>query len=248
MQDKRIGLKNKIKGIMKAALALSMSLVLPLTSIPASAAESNETLDPDRKGSISITFTFYDEDTGKTVPVAGGNSVGLYKVADAVYVDQAGWRFKADSRFAKIGEFPGTSEELDKQNLDLAEKLEDMSRSYDFDYGPKEMNSKGEVSFDGLPVGLYLVMQAEQSKDSDKKYVIAPFLISIPLRDKSGALIYDVTAKAKPVGVVKEVVPPPPPKPKRVPQTGQLWWPVMAFGTAGVLLVCAGLLRKSRRQ
>ena len=74
--------------------------------------------------------------------------------------------------------------------------------------------------------------------------------VSIPLRDKSGALIYDVTAKAKPVGVAKEIVPPPPPKPKpkRVPQTGQLWWPVMAFGAAGMLLVCAGLLRKSRRK
>ena len=61
MQNKRVELKNKIKGIAKAALALSMSLVMPLTSIPASAAENHEMLDPDRIGSISITFSYYDE-------------------------------------------------------------------------------------------------------------------------------------------------------------------------------------------
>lgn len=249
-------MKIKRNGFARVLLASFLCLAMllsPLSMRAAYAAENDAGEDPDplRIGSFSVTFEFYNETTGNKEPVTGGNSVGLFKVADVVYVDQVGWRFKADSRFAEIGEFPGTSEELDEQNLDLAEELEIMSRGYDFDYGPKEMNSEGEVYFDELPVGLYLVMQAAQSKDSDKKFVIAPFLVSIPLRDKDGTLIYDVTANAKPVGVAKEELPPPPPPEPphdRVPQTGQLWWPVMAFGAAGVLLVCAGLLRKSKRQ
>ena len=101
MHGKKVELKKRIKGIAKAALALSMSLVMPMTSIPVSAAESTETLDPDRTGSISITFTYYDETSKTTKPVTGGNSVGLYKVADAVA--ENGFRFAVDERFAAAG-------------------------------------------------------------------------------------------------------------------------------------------------
>jgi hypothetical protein len=104
MHKQRVGLKNKIKGIAKAALALSMSLVMPLTSIPTAAAENTEMLDPDHIGSISITCTYFDENSGTTKPVTGGNTVGLYKVADVV-VDN-GFKFVTDERFAGAGEIP----------------------------------------------------------------------------------------------------------------------------------------------
>ena len=31
---------------------------------------------------------------------------------------------------------------------------------------------------------------------------------------------------------------------KKIPQTGQLWWPVSAMAVAGLLLLCLGLLRR----
>ena len=244
MHSKKIGLKNRIKGIAKAALALSMSLVMPLASIPVSAAESKEMLDPDRTGSISITFTYYDETAKTTKPVTGGNSVGLYKVADVVV--ENGFKFVTDERFASVGEIPDTDAALDSANLDLAQKMTAIAKKYDFVVQPSEMDAEGKVTFEGLEVGLYLVVQDAQGK-GDNKLTINPFLITIPQKNPDGSLIYDVDAVAKPLGVAKEEVPPPPP-PHNIPQTGQLWWPVMLLGGLGVLVLCFGMIRKNRNK
>ena len=248
MHEKRLGLKNKIKGIAKAALVLSMSLVLPLSSIPVTAAESHETLDPDRTGSISITFTYFDKNTNTTKPVTNGNSIGLYKVAD-VSTDN-GFKFVTDNRFASVGEIPDTDEALDAANLDLAKKMAAIAEGYAFDVASVETDAQGKVSFDGLEVGLYLVKQDAQGT-GDNRFVINPFLITIPQKNPDGSLVYDVVADAKPIGVAKEEVPPPPPPnppPHHIPQTGQLWWPVMVLGGMGILLICVGMIRKNRNK
>lgn len=239
------GMKKRIKGIAKAVLALSMCLVMPLTAIPATAAE-NETPDLEREGSLSITYKYYNEETGETRPVTGGNSVGLFKVADAI-VDN-GYKFKADERFASAGEIPATSKELDAVNIDLADAMAEIAKDYDFDIAPQEMDANGVVSFDGLEVGMYLVMQAARG-EGDYEFYLSPFLITIPYRNADGTLSYDVKADSKPLGIYKEQVPPPPePEPhKKIPQTGQLWWPVAVLGAAGVLLVAAGMVRKTKK-
>ena len=235
------GMKKKIKGIAKAALALSMCLVMPLTAIPVSAAE-NELPDLDRLGSISVTYKFYNENTGKKEPVSNGNSVGLFKVADVV--EDGGYKFVIDDRFASAGEIPDTSEELDAVNEDLAEAMAKIAKGYDFDIASRETDEEGRVSFDGLEVGMYLVMQDAKGK-GDNRYELTPFLLTIPYRNADGSLTYDISADTKPVGIFKEQVPPPPP-PHRIPQTGQLWWPVAALGAAGVLFVVMGMVRRSR--
>ena len=239
------GFRKRMKGIAKAVLALSMCLVMPLTAIPASAAE-NEFPDLDRTGSLSITYKYYNEKTGETKPVSGGNSVGLFKVADVI-VDN-GFKFKLDDRFASVGEIPATSEELDIVNMDLAEAMERIAKDYDFDVPSQETDANGRVSFDGLEVGLYLVMQDARG-EGENRYFLSPFLITIPYRNADGSLSYDITADAKPIGIYKEQVPPPtPPTPPTIPQTGQLWWPVAALGAAGVLFVVMGMVRRSRNK
>lgn len=245
MHNKRVELKNKIKGIAKAALALSMSLLMPLTSIPVSAAESHEMLDPDRIGSISITFTYYDETAKTTKPVTGGNSVGLYKVADVI-VDN-GFKFVTDERFAGAGTIPDTDEALDAANLDLAEKMAATAKSYAYDVQPKAMDAQGKVSFEGLEVGLYLVVQSAQG-EGDNKFVLTPFLITIPQKNPDGSLVYDVDAQSKPLGIGKVVpTPPSPPTPSHLPQTGQMWWPVVLLAGLGVIAFCFGMIRKNRQ-
>ena len=232
-----------MKGIAKAVLALSMCLVMPLTAIPVSAAE-NEAPDLDRTGSLTITYKYYNEKTKETESVSKGNSVGLFKVAEVVADN--GYRFKVDNRFASVGEIPATSEELDIVNMDLAEAMEKIAKNYDFDVPSQETDANGQVSFDGLEVGLYLVMQDARG-EGENRYFLSPFLISIPYRNADGSLAYDITADAKPIGVYKEQVPPPPaPTPKKIPQTGQLWWPVAMLGAAGVLFVVMGMVRRSR--
>ena len=141
--------------------------------IGAAAEEVREFPDLDKTGSITATFTYYDKDSGNTLPVAGGNSVGLFKVADVEVHN--GFIFVVDPRFASAGEIPATN----------------------FDIAPVEMDSDGTASFSDLEVGLYLVMQAKQGT-GDSNFVIAPFLVSIPYRNPDGSLTYDVNAQTKP--------------------------------------------------
>lgn len=255
MHEGIMGFKRRAKGIAKAALALSMCLVMPFTSIAASAsaaaAPAEEFPDLDRAGSISVKYTYYNEKTGETLPVTGGNSVGLYKVADVV-VDN-GYKFVTDSRFAEAGEIPATSEELDSANRELAAEMAAIAKSYDFDVASQEMDANGEVSFSNLGVGLYLVMQDKQGT-GEYKMTISPFLISIP-QNHNGTLVYDVDAEAKPTNVTRndeKIVPPPEPTPhdppRRLPQTGQLWWPVMIMGGLGALFVGFGMVRKNKNK
>ena len=245
MHEGRSTLNKRFKKTLEKVLALVICLSIAITSqtVMSVRAAYREMLDIDRKGSISITFTYYDESTGKTYPVTNGNSVGLFKVANAV-VDN-GYKFVTDSRFATAGDIPSEDDALDAANLDLAEKMSKIARGYDFDITPKEIDEDGRVRFEDLDVGLYLVLQASQGKGEDNKYVITPFLISIPCRNPDGSLLYDVDAKSKPIGIAKEKKPSPP-KPPIIPQTSQLWWPVMALGAVGLLFLFAGMVRKKR--
>ena len=177
--------------------------------------------------------------------VSGGNSVGLFKVAEVV-IDN-GFRFVVDPRFASVGELPATSEELDRANVELAAEMAKIAENLDFDIPPVEMDSGGTVKFTNLEVGLYLVMQAKRGTD-DHQYVIAPFLISIPNKNPDGKWLYDVNAQSKPIGIawIPPESPDEPSKPKKLPQTGQLWWPVMALGAAGMAFIIAGTAMKRR--
>ena len=228
------------------ALFLCLALVVALSApIGAAAEEVREFPDLDKTGSITATFTYYDKDSGNTLPVAGGNSVGLFKVADVEVHN--GFIFVVDPRFASAGEIPATSEELDSVNIELAGKMAKIAADYDFDIAPVEMDSDGTASFSDLEVGLYLVMQAKQGT-GDSNFVIAPFLVSIPYRNPDGSLTYDVNAQTKPIGIawIPPESPDDPDKPKKLPQTGQLWWPVLALGAAGAAFIIAGAAIKHR--
>ena len=224
-------------------LALCLAWTAPIS---AAASDREEFPDTERPGSITATFTYFDKDSGKTLPVSGGNSVGLFKVAEVV-IDN-GFRFVVDPRFASVGELPATSEELDRANVELAAEMAKIAENLDFDIPPVEMDSGGTVKFTNLEVGLYLVMQAKRGTD-DHQYVIAPFLISIPNKNPDGKWLYDVNAQSKPIGIawIPPESPDEPSKPKKLPQTGQLWWPVMLLGGLGVLMLCTGMIRKNRR-
>ena len=226
-----------------AALAMCLALFLAWTA-PLTAAASNREQFPDieRLGSITATFTYYDKDSGETLPVSGGNSVGLFKVANVIIDD--GFRYVVDPRFASVGEIPSTSEELDRLNIELASKMAKIAENLDFDHGPVEMDSNGTASFSDLEIGLYLVMQAKQGT-GDNNFVIAPFLISIPYENPDGTWRYDVNAQSKPIGIAW-IPPESPDKPKKLPQTGQLWWPVMALGAAGAAFIIAGVAVRNR--
>ncbi len=226
----------------KALTALIVCLAISMTGMAVSAAEYGMP-DLDRIGSLSITFTVSGE------PISSGNEVGIYKVADAI--EDQGYKFVFKDAFAAAGEVP---EDLDSVNRDLAVKLEKIAKDHNVPmYGSsKKLDAGGNVSFSDLEVGLYLIVHTKKTEItlSDKTkvvYTINPFLVSIPQRE-NGEYVYDVTSKPK-VAPQKDVTPPKKnPPPPRLPQTGQLWWPVMVLAGLGVLMLCIGMIRKNRNK
>lgn len=109
-------------------------------------------------------------------------------------------------------------------------------------------DSYGVVKFDGLKQGLYLVCE---SKSPEGHAPISPFLITIPQR-LNGELIYDVDAAPKTDTSDPEPTPPPDnppddPTDPKLPQTGQLWWPVFAMAGLGIGLCAFGIVLKRRK-
>ena len=75
-----------------------------------------------------------------------------------------------------------------------------------------------------------------------------PVLVSVPFMDpKTGEYTYDVDATVKPA-VIRETEPTPTPSPSptptpgpKLPQTGQLNWPIPVLAGAGVFFILLGL-------
>lgn len=108
----------------------------------------------------------------------------------------------------------------------------------------------GKVTFPQLPFGLYLVVQKTAPAGYSKT---EPFLVSLPYLYE-GEYQYDVASEPK-TDLEREVPtkptsPPTKPTPSsgggKLPQTGQLWWPVPVLTCGGLGCIVVGLLRRRR--
>lgn len=113
-------------------------------------------------------------------------------------------------------------------------------------------NVRGVVVFSGLPVGLYLVT-GEAFQTDEASVVPAPFMVCLPDLSDDDEWIYDVQASVK-----SQIVPNEPSDGSssggssggsgqgKLPQTGQLWWPVPVLLLAGAALAVFGVVRLRR--
>ena len=128
----------------------------------------------------------------------------------------------------------------DLQAPNLAEELKFFAESNGLAEIVKPIGSQkaGEVTFENLEAGVYLVLQREPAKGYN---AIAPFLVTLPYMH-DGVYVYDVDASAK-TELEKEPAPTkpttPPPGPN-IPQTGQLKWPVPLLAIVGMLMFACG--------
>lgn len=100
--------------------------------------------------------------------------------------------------------------------------------------------SAGKVSFTDLELGLYLIRQESKFKNHES---IQAFLVTLPMNGDEG-WIYDVNATPK-VGTVSQNPPKTPPSGggyTKLPQTGQLNWPVPVLAVSGLVLFSVGWL------
>ena len=205
-----------------------------------------QTIGTPNNCSINLQLGYTDSKTNKKVQLTGGE-VTVYKVSDAIedngdklFDPKITGQFQAlankttedGQKIAAIRTIDST--ELTKQNAALAKIL---AANLSGITGTTARISKGSVTVGYLTPGLYLMVM---SKTSPEKAEFAPFLFSLP--DPQGN--YQIVASPKP-SVEKKKEPnkttkSSTPSGDKLPQTGQLWWPVPVLLMAGLLLIIFG--------
>lgn len=194
------------------------------------AAHAHDVPDLTRSGSILVNMQYNQQ------PVSGG-SLTLYRVGE-VAVDNGNYSFRAIEDFA---EFEGTLTDL--QSPELAKRLADYALSKDLSSITIPIKETGRVEFTNLELGLYLLVQEQAAQGYSKA---TPFLVSLP-KMENGVYVYQVDASPK-----TELIPvptDPQPEEPKLPQTGQLNWPIPVLTVLGLGLFIAGwiLLCKKER-
>ena len=217
-------MKNRILSALLALILMSALIVHASAVHPV----------PDLSQNGSLTFAMELDGTA----LDNGN-LNLYKVGE-IAEDDGNYFFQLmDER--EIKKESQIDENLAKEMLTLAKEMSLTKLTAPIEAGSTE--------FADLPVGLYVVWQDE--KDATKGlFPIQPFLISVP-RFQNGTYELDVLAKPKnaPETIPPESTEPPPPLPPKLPQTGQLNWPVPVMALTGTMLFVMGwILCMSRKR
>ena len=199
-------------------------LVFSMTSV----VFAHDVPDPSRRGSIQVVMHWGDT-------MVGGGTLMLYRVG-AVREDDGNYSFVPTGDFTDWGE---AFENI--QAPELAEELKAYAMSKHLIGQQKTIAEGGQVIFDDLDLGLYLLVQYQAAPGYSEA---SPFLVSVP-RMENGEYQYDVNASPKveltpePTEPSEPTTPPTEPEPS-LPQTGQLNWPIPILATAGLVLFAAG--------
>lgn len=130
---------------------------------------------------------------------------------------------------------------------DMLEFYQNNKENHEF-YVQTQSVKNGKAAFGGLSTGLYLIIQEKAAQGFSK---MSPFLVSVPYME-DGQYLYDVTATIKSeLEREPESTPPPSTKPDgpKLPQTGQLNWPVPVLAVSGLAMFTLGwALRKKEER
>ena len=219
---------------LRSLLALLLLLELPLSA----AAHPVPDAQKDGQCSITVTMTY----RGKALK---GGTLALYKVGDVAEED-------GNYSFVPVEAIRGDLAQFgDIQSPDLAGKLSKLeSKLTPVTALPQKVGEDGKVTFLNLPFGLYLVVQKTAPAGYGKT---EPFLVSLPYLYE-GEYLYDVASEPKTdlerEAPTKPTSPTTKPTPSsgggKLPQTGQLWWPVPVLTCAGLGCIAVGLFRRRR--
>ena len=188
---------------------------------------ATEKIDTTRTGSIGVSMSVGDE------AITGG-SLTIYKVAD---ISDAEMKY----HFTYTKAWEACTEQLkDLQNSALAESLYQYAQSVSLHGVTKEIKEEYLI-FDNLEVGLYLVAQEEAAEGYCK---IRPFLISVPIQNgETWNYEVDASPKVSPESgsdSPEDSEEPDKPSDEKIPQTGQLNWPIPFMVIAGLMLFGIG--------
>ena len=216
-----------MKNIHRILCLLGTVLALMLCAVPVNAAKGTTAdLDLTKKGSITLTLKDSDGNA-----MTGGflDCIQVAEIADS----------GGETTYLLTNGFQDTNIFLEyfldgKQSAaSLAEELNDAVPAGAYKIASRP-DKTGTVTFSNRELGLYLIRQRAKSGYNES---ITPFVVTVPMNSDSG-WVYDVTASPK-VGTVtpkdtayKSV--------RRLPQTGQLNWPVPVLAVSGIALFSLG--------
>lgn len=216
------------KHILTGVLAAALCLLLCATAWADEAARSLYETG-------SITIHMKDIDSGAAVP---GGVLRYYRVAQPV-------RTNGNDSWGYVDAFAGCKASLeDIGAAELAANLAAYAQDQAIPGQEVTVGEEAQVVLSDLPAGLYLVVQVTAA---DGYSPVEPFLVSLPTV-VDGAYVYAVDSTPK--LELKKAPPPPevtPPLPPKLPQTGQLWWPVPLLAMAGLALMISGVCANRRR-
>ncbi len=218
-------LKKRKKGI----VGLLLTLLLLCSSSTALAAVDCASLDFHKTGSITITLDSVTD-----------GALTLYPVA-VLYLDDG------NMAYAYTEAFQGCTASLaDVTDAALGSTLAAYVEEEGVAGTEKTIGTNGQVTFRGLSLGLYLVTQTTKSTGY---YEIEPFLVTVPL-EKNDAWSYAVDASPKVEVEAEPYVETPKDTTEgtkttakagtKLPQTGQLNWPIPVLAASGLLLFSMG--------
>lgn len=228
------------------AFAVMLAVMIVLVNHVSVFAISGSEIDMDETGSISITIKYENN------PVAGG-SLTLYNVA-SISLDDGNLSYVLTSDFLDF-----ETDFSDISSDTFAKDLKDYADTNKLEGKTEEVDEDGKVSFEGLNLGLYLMVQKDAA---DGYYEMNPFVVSVP-DESMGKVVYNVDASPKTEIIRKPVEPPEtetttvvptttaynvnapagaptPTVPTVIPQTGLLIWPVLLLAMVGLLLMAIG--------
>lgn len=196
--------------------------------------------DPTQNGSIEIVMQ-------KDGTAVSGGSLTLHQVG--TLIEENG------TYHYELVESLKTSELVldDLQSPQLAEEL--AAKVNPGEGNKKEIDAEGKIAYTDLELGVYLLIQEEAPKGYSK---LSPFLVTVP-EVVNGEYIYQVQAGPK-IALAPEVTPAPTPTappapvitpqpestpipsttPPKLPQTGQLNWPIPVMAVVGLWLFAMG--------
>lgn len=217
------------------ALLAAVTLLLGVCNT-AGAAET-----PDLTQNGTITFHVHYGDAK-----VDGGYVSLYRVGNVV-------NNNGSYSFSLISSLKAYEEKVDinaTDDPDTARKLAELVEEENIYRSKRSKIVDGAVTFENVIPGLYVVIQDTPSPGYE---AMAPFLISMP-RYEDGVYKTEVTASPKvpiettpadstePTGSTPPTKPTSPlkPPPGKLPQTGQLNWPIPLLAMTGVVMFVLG--------
>lgn len=219
---------------LNAVIATFLTLCLIISSLPTSA----------DSGNVSITILLIDPQKNIT---ASGVEVSMYKIAE--FTDYQKHEFTAAGEFENIIsklDFSTTEKGCTKKNAEIILKfIEDNKISAQ---SAVKSNENGIAEFGTVEKGIYLI-----NADGRENYSISPFLVEAPLYE-DGKYYNDVKASPKFLTVNDDsstddssdstpdspTCDTPPDNGEKIPQTGQLKWPVPVLAILGITLIVIG--------